>query len=187
MEPVSHPRLSELVTGIGRAQVIELADFAVTDKSWVTSLIQACYYSKPVNRNRKASWVLHHIFLRNPEFIEPMVLEIVGALDKSVDGSVQRELLKIMADVKVRESDVGEVGAELFGLAIELLYDQSQAKGMHYIAIRLIKRYIVSEANREEALSAIRHMLAVQYSNELTMCNAAERAMKGLQKLKFKK
>jgi hypothetical protein len=69
----------------------------------------------------------------------------------------------------------------LFGIAIELRYDQSQEKGMHYIAIRLIKRYIVSEANRKEALSAIRHMLAVKYSNELTMCNAAERAMIQLQ------
>jgi hypothetical protein len=181
MEPVSHPRLSELVTGIGRAQVVKLDDFAVMDKSWVASLIQACYCSKPVNRNRKASWVLHHIFLRSPELIEPMVLQILVALDKSEDGSVHRELLKIMADVKVRESDVGEVGTELFGIAIELRYDQSQEKGMHYIAIRLIKRYIVSEANRKEALSAIRHMLAVKYSNEITMCNAAERAMIQLQ------
>ena len=66
-----HPRLEELVTALGREQVIELADFASEDNSWVPALLEASKYPKPRNRNRKAAWVIHHIFLRHPKLIEP--------------------------------------------------------------------------------------------------------------------
>ena len=60
---------------------MELADLAKSDPTWVPALIEASKHDKPKNRNRKAAWVLHHVFLRNPALIESEVSGLLAILD----------------------------------------------------------------------------------------------------------
>jgi len=177
-----HPRLEELVTALGREQVVVLADFATEDESWVPALFEACKYSKPRNRNRKAAWVLHHIFLRHPKLIEPIVEQLIDVLDASEDSSVHRELLKVIVEVEIDKSAWMKFSPMLFDLGVGILFDERQTKGMHYIAIRLSERFMRSEKERQEAVEAIRQMLTCSYTGERSMCSAADRAIKRIEK-----
>ena len=175
-----HARIEELVTALGIAEVIALADYATEDATWVPALLEACKHPKP--RNRKAAWVLHHIFLRHPRFIEPNVKQLIEALDASEDGSVHRELLKVLVEVKLNKNDWVEFSPMLFDLGVGILFDQGQTKGMHYIAIRLAERFMKSEKDRQEAVKAIRQMLSDSYTGEQPICHAAEGAIKRIEK-----
>ena len=179
-----HPRLEELVTALGREQVIELADFASEDNSWVPALLEASKYLKPRNRNRKAAWVIHHIFLRHPKLIEPRFKQLIDVLDASEDSSVHRELLKVIVEVKIDKSEWVKFSPMLFDLGVVLLCDASQNKSMHYIAIRLCERFMRSENEIKEAVEAIRQMLTCGYTGEKSMCSAANRAIKRIEKKK---
>ena len=179
----SHPRLEELVTAIGVEKVVELADYAPEDKTWVPALIEACKYSKP--RNRKAACVLHHIFLRHTKLIEPKVEALIDVLHASEDGSVHRELLKILVEIKINELEWVEFSPLLFDLGVGILFDEAQTKGMHYIAIRLAERFMNSEKERIDAVDAIKQMLFNSYTGEKSMCNAADKAMKRIEKRKI--
>ena len=180
-----HPRLEELVTALGREQVVVLADFATEDESWVPALFDACKYPKPRNRNRKAAWVLHHIFLRHPELIEPRVEHVIDVLDASEDSSVHRELLKVIVEVEIDKSEWMKYSPMLFDLGVGLLFYETQTKGMNYIAIRLTERFMSSENERQEAVEAIRQMLTCSYTGERSMCSAADRAIKRIEKRKL--
>ena len=177
---VRHPRLDELVTALGIAEVVALADYATEDETWVPALFEACTHSKP--RNRKAAWVLHHIFLRHPRFIEPKVEQLIAALDASEDGSVHRELLKVLVEVKLNDEDWIKFSSMLFDLGVGILFDEDQTKGMHYIAMRLVERFVKSEKDRLEAVKAIRQMLSDSYTGEKPMCNAATAAIQRIEK-----
>jgi len=179
----SHPRLEELVTAIGIEKVVSLADYAPEDPTWVPALLVACTDPKP--RNRKAAWVLHHIFLRHTNLIEPQVEPLIEILHASKDGSVHRELLKILVEIKINEVEWVKFSPLLFDLGVGILFDEDQKKGMHYIAIRLTERFMNSEKERIDALDAIKQMLAHSYSEEITMCNAAEKAMKRISNRKL--
>ena len=178
---VLHPRLNELVTALGIAEVVALADYATEDETWVPALLEACKHSKP--RNRKAAWVLHHIFLRHPRFIEPKVEQIISALDASEDGSVHRELLKVLVEVNLNEADWMKYRAMLFDLGVGILFDEDQTKGMHYIAMRLVERFVKSEKDRLEAVKAIRQMLSDSYNGVQPICHAAEVAIQRIEKI----
>ncbi|GEM_PF-2216223 len=178
-----HPRLEELITAIGIEKVVELADYATVDKTWVPALIEACKYPKP--RNRKAAWVLHHIFLRHTKLIEPKVEQLIDVLHASEDGSVQRELLKILVEIKINELEWGKFSPLLFDLGVGILFDEAQSKGMHYIAIRLAERFMNSEKERIDAVEAIKQMLFNSYTEEKSMCNAADKAMKRIEERKI--
>jgi hypothetical protein len=180
-----HPRLEELVTALGREQAVELADFATEDESWVPALFDACKYPKPRNRNRKAAWVIHHIFLRHPEIIEPRVVQLIDVLDASEDSSVHRELLKVVVEIEIDNTEWMKFSPMLFDLGVGLLFDETQTKGMHYIAIRLTERFMSSENEQQEAVEAIRQMLTCSYTGERSMCSAADRAIKRIEKRKL--
>lgn len=180
-----HPRLEELVTALGREQVIELADYSTDDETWVPALLEACKHVKPRNRNRKAAWVLHHIFLRHPELIEPRFQQLIEVLDASEDSSVHRELLKVLVEVGINKAEWMTFSPMLFDLGVGILFDEAQTKGMHYIAIRLSERFMSSEKERLEVVEAIRQMLSSSYAAEKSMCRAAERAIKRIEKRKL--
>ena len=175
-----HARIEELVTALGISEVIALADYATEDATWVPALLEACKHPKP--RNRKAAWVLHHIFLRHPRFIEPNVKQLIEALDASEDGSVHRELLKVIVEVNLNEADWMKYSSMLFDLGVGILFDVDQTKGMHYIAMRLVDRFVKSEKDRLEAVKAIRQMLSDSYNGEQPICHAAEGAIKRIEK-----
>jgi len=175
-----HSRIEALVTGIGITEVVALADYATEDATWVPALLEACKLSKP--KNRKAAWVLHHIFLRHPRFIEPQVAQIIGALDASNDGSVHRELLKVLVEVKLNEADWMKYRAMLFDLGVGILFDEDQTKGMYYIAMRLAERFVKSEKDRREAVKAIRHMLSGSDTGEQPICHAAAQTIARIEK-----
>jgi hypothetical protein len=177
---VRHPRLNELVTALGIAEVVSLADYATEDETWVPTLLEACKHSKP--RNRKAAWVLHHIFLRHPRFIEPKVEQIISALDASEDGSVHRELLKVLVEVNLNEAEWMKFSSMLFDLGEGILFDEDQTKGMHYIAMRLVERFVKSEKDRLEAVTAIRQMLSDSDTGEQPICHAAEGTIQRIEK-----
>ena len=177
---VQHPRLDELVTALGIADVVALADYATVDETWVPALFEACTHSKP--RNRKAAWVLHHIYLRHPRFIEPKVEQLIAALDASNDGSVHRELLKVLVEVKLNEADWMKYRAMLFDLGVGILFDEDQTKGMYYIAMRLAERFVKSEKDRREAVKAIRHMLSGSDTGEQPICHAAAQTIARIEK-----
>ena len=179
----SHPRLEELVTAIGIEKVVTLADYAPEDKTWVPALIEACKYPKP--RNRKAAWVLHHIFLRHTNLIEPRVEQLIDVLHASEDVSVHRELLKILVEIKINKWEWVKFSPLLFDLGVGILFDEAQIKGMHYIAIRLAERFMNSEKERTDAVNAIKQMLFNSYTGEKSICNAAEKAMKRIEKRKI--
>jgi hypothetical protein len=65
---------------------------------------------------------------------------------------------------------------------VGILFDETQTKGMHYIAIRLSERFMSSENERQEAVEAIRQMLTCSYSGEKSMCSAADRSIKRIEK-----
>jgi hypothetical protein len=178
-----HPRLDELVTALGREQVIELADFASEDNSWIQALLEACKYLKPRNRNRKAAWVIHHIFLRHPKLIESRFEQLIDVIDVSEDSSVHRELLKVILEVEIDKSEWVQFSPMLFDLGVGILFDEAHTKGMHYIAIRLCERFMGSEKERQEAVEAIRQMLT-RYTGEKPICSTADRAIKRIEKKK---
>ena len=54
--------------------------------------------------------------------------------------------------------------------------------GMHYIAMRLVDRFVKSEKDRLEAVKAIRQMLSDSYNGEQPICHAAEGAIQRIEK-----
>lgn len=178
-----HARIEALVTGLGIAEVIALADYATEDETWVPALLEACKHSKP--KNRKAAWVLHHIFLRHPRLIEPQVAQIIEALDASEDGSVHRELLKVLVEVKLNDADWMKYSSMLFDLGVGMLFDEDQTKGMHYIAMRLAEKFVKSEKDRREAVKAIRQMLSDSYNGVQPICHAAAVSIQRIEKNKL--
>ncbi|HHZ82261.1 MAG TPA: hypothetical protein EYM86_00840 [Flavobacteriales bacterium] len=170
---------------MSKDKVLELADLAVSDSSWLISLIDATKWSKPKNRNRKAAWVIHHIFLRHPQLIEGKVLQLIEILDISNDTSVYREILKVIAEIKISVSDFSKAQTSMFDLGVGILYDDTQSKGMNYIGIRIIERFITSESERAEGIEAIKHHISTLVLGKDPMCKSANNAILRIERKKL--
>jgi predicted alpha-1,2-mannosidase len=177
-----HDKFDALVTAMGRETVVELADYAVDDPTWVPALIEACKHPKPKNRDRKAAWVLHHIFLRHPELIEGRAEELLDILDDSEDTSVYREILKILPDIKLSADQMKSIKDPMLELGIGLLHDENWSKGMHYIAMRLVQRFAETKSEKFLSIEAVEALLSRTSSNEKPMCNAATKVAKKMKK-----
>jgi hypothetical protein len=178
-----HPLYSELVTAMGKETVVELADLAKSDPTWVPALIEASKHDKPKNRNRKAAWVLHHVFLRNPALIESEVSGLLAILDHSDDASVYREILKIIADINLTPKHFELIQAPMLDLGVGMLHDEAWSKGIHYIAMRLVMRFATSTADKSLAIEAIQALLSRTSKDQKPMCNAALKIISKIQKI----
>lgn len=182
---LDHIRFNDLVTGMSKDKVMELADLVIEDPTWLNSLIDATKWPKPKNRNRKAAWIVHHISMRHPQFIEGRVMELVEVLDISNDTSVYREILKVIAEIKMSTEDFANVHEPMFDLGVGILYDDTQSIGMNYIGIRTIVRFITTESERVEGVEAINHHISTLITSGNPMCNAAKKAIERIEKNKL--
>lgn len=181
---MDHPSFEKLITAMGRETGIEIADTAPSDPSLIPSLIKASKHFQPVNRARKASWVLHHISDRHPQLMSPYIFELMDVLDESEDTSVYREILKIFCDFKLSPDQFESLKEVLYDLGIGLLYDDSLQKGLHYIAMRLVLRFNSTTEEKLQAIEAISALISRSSANEKSLCNAAQRVLNKLKKSK---
>jgi len=179
---MDHPSFDKLITAMGRETGIEVADTTPSDPTLIPALIEASKHSKPKNRARKASWVLHHISDRHPQLMSPHIIELMDVLDESEDTSVYREILKIFVDFKLSTDQYESVKEPLYDLGIGLLYDDSLQKGLHYIAMRLVVRFNSTSEEKLQAIESISELIARSSANDKSLCNAAQRVLNKLKK-----
>lgn len=179
---MSHEYYDRLETGMGRSEVLEIADFAPQDPTLIPVLIEYSKQSKPKSKPMKASWVLHHIANRHPSLIEPYVFDLMDILDESDNTSVYREILKILCDIKLTDSQFNELKVPLFDLAIELLYDDSMQKGLHYISMRLTQRYGTSLEEKKQAIESISELISRSGVNDKSLCRASKKVLEKIRK-----
>ena len=146
---MEHQILDDLENIKSGERVIEIARSADKTPEIIPVLFKACKTPKPRDLARKSSWVLHHIHNIHPHLIEPYAEDLLEVLDHTEDPSVMREILKIVAKVKLSPYHRGVVREPMFELGIGLLHDEGWPKGLYYIAMRLVQRFAETKEEKK--------------------------------------
>lgn len=154
-------------------RVIEIARSADKTPEIIPVLFTACKAPKPRNLARKASWVLYHIQNIHPQLIEPYAEDLLEVLDHTEDPSVMREILKIVAKVKLSPYHRGVMREPMFELGIGLLQDEGWPKGLYYIAMRLIQRFAETKEDKQMSLEAVAELISRTDSDDKSLCNSS--------------
>lgn len=170
---MEHPILDDLDKIKSGERVIEISRSADKTPEIIPILLKACKTPKPKNLARKASWVLHHIHNIHPHLMEPYAEDLLEVLDHTEDPSVMREILKIVAVIKLTPYHKGVVREPMFELGIGLLHDEGWPKGMYYIAMRLVQRFAESKEEKTMALEAVAELISRTDSDDKPLCKAS--------------
>lgn len=129
-----------LVKGLGKEQVLKLAQAASNDKSFCRELVKYIEVDEST-RAAKAAWVLSHVASSRPDVLKQHIQSMLSVLGKAKTGGIQRELLKALYHMKLSENDYGK----LIDLSFRFLSDRDSDVGVKYystyILYEAIKRY----------------------------------------------
>jgi hypothetical protein len=125
-----------LVKGLGKEQVLKLAQAASNDKSFCRELVKYIEVDEST-RAAKAAWVLSHVASSHPDVLKQHVQSMLSVLSKAKTGGIQRELLKSLYHLKLSDTDF----SKLIDLSFRYLADRNTDVGVKYYST-----YILSDA-----------------------------------------
>lgn len=149
-----------LRTGVALAEVHAAARLAALDVEHRQALFYVLLHPhefKPIQA-RKAAWILNHAFQLDDRGFLRNRAHLMEVLDVHDDPSVQRELLKLLAQYVWLDVESEAERTELLELGIGLLYVHTLPLAMHYAGMQIAFSRARQPAEFKEALDGLAHL-----------------------------